>query len=148
MNDAPPPAPDGLEQLRHIFFGATPYTGIGKTLDFRPVELELGRVVFEGNPDERFYNPIGTVHGGYAATLLDSAVGCAVHSRLVAGQGYTTLELKIAYHRALTRESGPVRAEGVVISLGRRAAFAEGKLTDAQGRLCASATTTLLVFDR
>jgi uncharacterized protein (TIGR00369 family) len=148
VNDSPVNAPSGLEQLRQIFFGATPYKGIGKTLDFRPVELEAGRVVFEGNPDERFYNPIGTVHGGYAATLLDSAVGCAVHSRLSAGQGYTTLELKIAYHRALTRESGPVRAEGTVISLGRRAAFAEGKLVDAQGRLCASATSTLLVFDR
>jgi uncharacterized protein (TIGR00369 family) len=148
VNDATAHAPDGLEQLRHIFFGAAPYTGIGKTLDFRPVELEAGRVVFEGNPDERFYNPIGTVHGGYAAALLDSAVGCAVHSRLTARQGYMTLELKIAYHRALTRESGPVRSEGTVVSLGRRAAFAEGKLVDAQGRLCASATSTLLIFEK
>ena len=148
MNDAVSVAPDGLEQLRQIFFGAAPYTGIGKTLGFRPIELDHGRVVFEGDPDDRVYNPIGTVHGGYAATLLDSAVGCAVHSRLTASQGYTTLELKISYHRALTRESGPVRAEGIVVSLGRRAAFAEGRLTDAQGRLCASATSTLLVFDR
>ena len=148
MNDSISDRPSGLEQLRQIFFGSSPYTGIGKTLDFRPVELEAGRVVFEGNPDERYYNPIGTVHGGYAATLLDSAVGCAVHSRLTAAQGYTTLELKIAYHRALTRESGPVRAEGTVLSFGRRAAFAEGKLLDAQGRLCASATSTLLVFDK
>jgi uncharacterized protein (TIGR00369 family) len=88
------------------------------------------------------------VHGGYAATLLDSAIGCAVHTKLSARQGYTTLELKIAYHRALTRDSGPVRAEGTVLSFGRRAAFAEGRLVDAQGRLCASATSTLLVFDR
>ncbi len=148
MNDATAPTPDGLAQLQEIFFGAAPYTGVGKALGFRAVEFDVGRAVFEGHPDERVYNPIGSVHGGYAATMLDSAVGCAVHSRLAASQGYTTLELKIAYHRALTRESGPVRAEGTVVSLGRRAAFAEGRLTDAQGRLCASATSTLLVFDR
>jgi uncharacterized protein (TIGR00369 family) len=138
----------GLEQLQEIFFGEKPYTGIGKALGFRAVDVALGRAVFEGDPDERVYNPIGTVHGGYAATLLDSAVGCAVHSKLNANQGYTTLELKIAYHRALTKDSGTVRAEGTVISLGRRAAFAEGRLTDSQGRLCASATSTLLVFDK
>ncbi len=140
----------GMEQLRRAFFGegGPIFTGIGKTMDFRASVLEEGRVVFEGSPDERVYNPIGTVHGGYAATLLDSVLGCAVHSRLKPGQGYTTLELKVAYHRALTKESGPVLAEGVVVTLGRRAAFAEGKLTDAQGRLCASATSTLLVFER
>ena len=141
-------APTGLEQLRAAFFGDTPYRGIGKTMGFRAVELHEGRVVFEGDPDERVYNPIGTVHGGYAATLLDSALACAVHTRLAATQGYTTLELKVAYHRALTHESGPVRAEGVVVSIGRRAAFAEGRLIDKQGRLCASATSTLLVFER
>lgn len=140
----------GLEQLQRAFFsqGEHAFAGIGRTMDFRPTEMEEGRVVFEGFPDERVYNPIGTVHGGYAATLLDSAIGCAVHSRLKAGQGYTTLELKIAYHRALTKDSGPVRAEGTVLTLGRRTAFAEGKLTDAQGRLCASGTSTLLVFER
>jgi uncharacterized protein (TIGR00369 family) len=140
--------PNGLEQLMHIFSGAAGFEGIVKTMNIRPVECEEGRVVFEGTPDERVYNPIGTVHGGYAATLLDSAVGCAVHSKLNGNQGYTTLELKIAYHRPLTKDSGTVRAEGVVVSLGRRAAFAEGRLTDGQGRLCASATSTLLVFDR
>ncbi len=138
----------GFDQLRAIFSGAAGYEGIVKTLDIRGVEFEPGRVVFEGTPDERVYNPIGSVHGGYAATLLDSALGCAVHSRLAPGQAYTTLELKIAYHRALTKDSGTVRAEGKVVSIGRRAAFAEGRLTDAQGRLCASATSTLLVFDR
>nr|QQZ52067.1 PaaI family thioesterase [Phenylobacterium glaciei] len=91
---------------------------------------------------------MGTVHGGFAATLLDSCLGCAVHSKLKAGQGYTTLELKVAYHRAMTKDTGPVRAEGVVINMGRRAAFAEGKLTDLNGRLYATATSTLLVFDR
>lgn len=88
------------------------------------------------------------MHGGYAATLLDSCVGCAVHSRLSATQAYTTLELKVAYHKAITRDSGLLRAEGTVLSLGRRAAFAEGKLTDASGKLYASATSTLLIFDR
>ncbi len=134
----------GLEQLKAAFAGTI--RGIGKTLNFHPATLEEGLVVFEGYPDTSVYNPIGTVHGGYAATLLDSAMGCAVHSRLKAGQGYTTLELKIAYHRALTDKSGPVRAEGKVISLGRRAAFAEGRLLDADGKLCATGTTTCLVF--
>lgn len=134
----------GLEQLRAAFDGK--FKGIGKTLNFRPVTLEEGRVVFEGLPDQSVYNPIGTVHGGYAATLLDSAMGCAIHSTLKPGQSYTTLELKIAYHRAMTEESGPVRAEGKIITVGRRAAFAEGRLVDAQGRLCASGTTTCLVI--
>jgi uncharacterized protein (TIGR00369 family) len=141
-------APSGLEQLKAAFSSRGNFKGIGKTLNFRPVVLEEGLVVFEGHPDESVYNPIGTVHGGYAATLLDSAMACAVHSQLKAGQGYTTLELKVAYHRALTAESGPVRAEGKVLSLGRRAAFAEGRLLDAQGKLCATATTTCLVFNQ
>lgn len=139
---------NGLEQLRRAFETAGAGRGIGRTLKFRALELEEGRVVFGGTPDEDAYNPIGTIHGGYAATLLDSAVGCAVHSRLKAGQGYTTLELKVSYHRAMTKDTGPVRAEGTVTHMGRRAAFAEGRLVDEQGRLYASATSTLLVFDR
>jgi len=149
MNAVTPAAElSGLEQLRAVFDASHPERGpgIGKTLGFTVVELEEGRVVFGGHPDERVYNPIGTVHGGYAATLLDSAVGCAVHSALKAGQGYTTLELKVAYHRPMTKDTGPVRAEGKVIQLGRRAAFAEGRLTDLEGRLYATATSTLLVF--
>ena len=142
------PALSGIEQLRAALGERRATTGIGKTLGFAMVELEEGRVVFEGTPDESVYNPIGTVHGGYAATLLDSCVGCAVHSQLKAGQGYTTLELKVAYHRPMTKDTGPVRAEGKVVQLGRRAAFAEGRLTDAKGRLYATATSTLLVFDR
>jgi len=143
-------AMSGLEQLRAVFDPDRPERapGIGKTMGFSIVELEEGRVVFGGHPDESVYNPIGTVHGGYAATLLDSAVGCAVHSMLKAGQGYTTLELKVAYHRPMTTKTGPVRAEGKVIQVGRRAAFAEGRLTDLEGRLYATATSTLLVFDR
>ena len=140
----------GLEQLRAVFDPNRPERepGIGKTMGFSIVEIEEGRVVFGGRPDESVYNPIGTVHGGYAATLLDSAVGCAVHSALKAGQGYTTLELKVAYHRPMTKDTGPVRAEGKVIQVGRRAAFAEGRLTDLEGRVYATATSTLLVFDR
>lgn len=135
----------GLEQLRAIVAAGTP-PPINVTLGFTLVEIEEGRAVFEGHPDRSVYNPIGSVHGGYAATLLDSACGCAVHSRLNADQGYTTLELKIAYHRPLTDVSGPVRAEGSIVSIGRRTAFAEGRLIDRDGRLCATATSTLLIF--
>jgi uncharacterized protein (TIGR00369 family) len=135
----------GLEQLRALIDAGTP-APIAVTLGFSLVEIEEGRAVFEGHPDRSVYNPIGSVHGGYAATLLDSACGCAIHSRLSAEQGYTTLELKISYHRPLTDISGPVRAEGRVVSIGRRAGFAEATLTDGNGRLCASATSTLLIF--
>jgi uncharacterized protein (TIGR00369 family) len=142
-----PEALSGVETLRrYMDEGGQP--AIGETLGFRLVELEEGRAVFEGTPGERHYNPLGTVHGGYAATLLDSAVGCAVHSRLKAGQGFTTMELKVAYHRPMTGDTGPVRAEGRVVSMGRRAAFAEGRLTDANGRLYATATSTLMILDR
>jgi len=138
----------GLEQLRAIVAGKTGYEGIIKTLGLCPVSVEEGFVVFEGSPSEAVYNPLGTVHGGYAAALLDSAMGCAVHSCLEPGQGYTTLELKIAYHRPLTEASGPVRAEGRIVSLGRRAAFAEGRLVDKNGDLAASASTTCSLFTR
>jgi uncharacterized protein (TIGR00369 family) len=138
---------DGLSQLRALIAsGRKP--GIMVALDFDFVEVDTGRAVFAGVPDEHAYNPIGTVHGGYTAALLDSACGCAVHSRLTAAQAYTTLELKVAYHRPITKETGMVRAEGLVLSFGRRVAFAEAKLTDAEGKLYASATSTLLVIDR
>ena len=138
---------DGLAQLRALMAsGRKP--GILMSLDFDFLEIESGRAVFAGVPGEHAYNPIGTVHGGYAATLLDSACGCAVHSRLSATQAYTTLELKIAYHKAVTRDVGLLRAEGKVLSFGRRAAFAEARLVDSEGRLYASATSTLLVFER
>jgi uncharacterized protein (TIGR00369 family) len=141
------PGLTGLAQLRALMAsGRRP--GILVTLDFQLVEVDLGRAVFAGTPSEAAYNPIGVVHGGYAATLLDSACGCAVHSRLTESQAYTTLELKVAFHKALTTETGLVRAEGRVLSIGRRAAFAEATLTDASGRLHASATSTLLVFER
>lgn len=136
---------DGHDQLAALL-KANIQPPIGETLAFALVELERGRVVFEGSPTRAVFNPIGSVHGGYAATLLDSACGCAVHSTLPAGQGYTTLELKVSYHRALSDKSGPVRAEGKLVSSGRRVAFSEARLVDSQGRLCASATSTLLLF--
>ena len=139
------PALSGVEQLRALLrAGRQP--SIGQTLHFSLVEVEKGFVVFEGTPGEFAYNPIGTVHGGYAATLLDSACGCACHAMLEPGWGYTTLELKVAYHKAMTKETGTVRSEGRVLSMGRRACFAEAKLTDASGRLLASATSSLLVI--
>jgi uncharacterized protein (TIGR00369 family) len=140
------PGLPGVEQLRALM-RAGQMPGIGKSLGFTLVEVAEGVVVFAGEPGPHAYNPIGTVHGGYAATLLDSACGCAVHSMLRPGQKYTTLELKVAYHKAMTDKTGLVRAEGKVLSIGRRAAFAEARLTDAAGRLYASATSTLLVID-
>ena len=140
-------AANGLEQLRSwIASGAQP--AIGETLKFALVEVSEGRAVFVGTPGAHAYNPIGSVHGGYAATLLDSACGCAVHSALNSEQAYTTLELKVAYHRGMSDTTGPVRAEGKVISIGKRVAFAEARITDEAGRLYASATSTLLVFER
>jgi uncharacterized protein (TIGR00369 family) len=138
---------DGLSQLRALI-AAGRRPGIAVTLQFNLEEVERGRALFAGVPGDHAYNPIGMVHGGYAATLLDSACGCAVHSCLSATQAYTTLELKVAFHKAITRNTGRLVAEGRVVSVGRRAAFAEGTLKDEEGRLYASATSTLLVMDR
>jgi uncharacterized protein (TIGR00369 family) len=137
----------GLEQLQSLM-RAGQMPGIGRTLGFTLVEIDKGFAAFEGAPDDHVYNPIGTVHGGYAASLLDSACGCAVHSMLEVGQAYTTLELKVAYHRAMTSRTGRVRAEGRLLSMGRRTGFAEAKLTDVDGRLYASGTSTLLVLSQ
>jgi uncharacterized protein (TIGR00369 family) len=141
------PGLDGLSQLRALMAsGRKP--GIAEALHFDLVGAEPGQAVFAGTPGEHAYNPIGTVHGGYAAALLDSACGCAVQSRLSASQAYTTMEIKVAFHKPITKDTGLLRAEGRVLSFGRRAAFAEAKLTDAAGKLYASATSTLMVFDR
>lgn len=137
----------GLEQLRALLVTGR-LAPISEALQFRFTEIEEGRAVFRATPGAHAYNPIGSVHGGYAATILDSACGCAVHSLLTAAQAYTTLELKVAYHRPLTDRSGEIRAEGIVLSKGRRVAFAEAKLFDGEDRLCASATSTLLLFDK
>jgi uncharacterized protein (TIGR00369 family) len=120
---------------------------IGEKLGFHLIEIERGRAVFEATPDPSVNNPFGAVHGGYAATLLDSACGIAVHSQLEANRGHTTLELKVSYLRGLNARSGTVRATGRTLSVGRRVAFAEATLHDGEGRLCATATSTLLVFD-
>jgi uncharacterized protein (TIGR00369 family) len=138
---------NGLEQMRALI-DAGQRPGIAVSLGFDLAEVSLGKAVFTGQPGEHAYNPIGSVHGGYAATLLDSACGCAVHTRLTAEQAYTTLELKVSYHRAISKNTGQLRAEGSVVSMGRRTAFSEARLVDAEGKLYASATSTLLVFER
>lgn len=137
----------GLEQLQ-AWIASDRQPAIGETMQFALKEISEGRAVFEATPGRHVYNPIGSVHGGYAATLLDSACGCAVHSALRADQAYTTLELKVAYHRALSADTGPILAEGKVVTMGKRVAFAEARITDAKGQLYASATSTLLVFER
>jgi uncharacterized protein (TIGR00369 family) len=139
-------APDGFRQLRAMLAGELT-APMGEKLGFTLVEVERGHVVFEGTPNRSVYNPLGSAHGGYAATLLDSASGIAVHSQLDANRGHTTLELKVSYRRGLSERSGTVRATGRVVSAGRRVAFAEATLHDSDGRLCATATSTLLVFD-
>ncbi|MFT5643816.1 MAG: hypothetical protein ACI83P_001368 [Janthinobacterium sp.] len=136
----------GLEFLQAIGEGTLPSIPIGQLMGFVPVEWEPGRMVFQGKPGAQHYNPLGNVHGGYAATLLDSCVGCAIHSMLPAGKGYTTLELKINYIRAISEKTGPVRAEGKVIHVGAQTGIAEGRLTDIHGKLYAFATTTCLIF--
>lgn len=120
---------------------------MAEKLGFRLVKVERGYAECEGEPDRGVYNPLGSVHGGYAATLLDSVCGIAVHSQLDANRGYATLELKVSYLRGLSDRSGTVRAIGRTVSVGRRVAFAEATLHDGDGQLCATATSTLLVFD-
>jgi uncharacterized protein (TIGR00369 family) len=136
----------GLELLRGMMEGRFPMAPITKELGMRIVVVEKGRVVFEGVPEYRFYNPLNSVHGGYLATLLDSAMGCAVHSTLEAGNGYTTIEFKITFLRPVTDKTGPVRADGKIISVGKRIGAAEGSLLDGQGKVLAHATTSCLIF--
>ncbi|CAN0621686.1 Uncharacterized domain 1-containing protein [Burkholderia multivorans] len=137
----------GMEVFEAIFAGDLPPAPIGDTLDFVPIHMEPGVAVFQGRPQRRHYNPLGTVHGGWFATLLDSAVGCAVHSTLPAGKGFTTLELKVNMVRALNDRIPVVRAEGKVIHEGRQVATAEGRIVGPDGKLYAHATTTCLIFD-
>jgi uncharacterized protein (TIGR00369 family) len=137
---------DGLAQLKAMLARGIK-APMGQTLGFELVEVERGRVVFEGRPNRSVYNPLGSVHGGYAATLLDSACGMAAHSTLEPNRSHTTLELKISYIRGLSEDSGTVRATGRIVSAGRRVAFAEAELHDGTGRLCATASSTLLLFD-
>ena len=136
----------GLEFLQGIVDGDVPQAPMAELLSFAPIEVEFGRVVFAGEPGPEHYNPIGSVHGGIALTLLDSAMGCAVHTQLEQGVGYTTLEVKTNFVRPITADTGVIRCEGVVIHQGSRIATAEGKLTDANGKLLAHGTTTCLIF--
>jgi len=138
----------GLETLQAIFSGELPPPPIAQTLDFVPIHMEAGLAVFQGRPQLKHYNPLGTVHGGWFATLLDSALGCAVHSALPACKGYTTLELKVNLVRALTDAVPLVRAEGKLIYLGRQVGTAEARLVGPDAKLYAHATTTCLVFEQ
>ncbi|MGA2290820.1 PaaI family thioesterase [Bradyrhizobium sp.] len=137
----------GVDFVRAILDGTLPAPPIMQTIEPFDATAEPGVVVMHSIPGFRHYNPIGSVHGGYAATLLDSAMGLAVHSMLPAGTGYTTLEFKVSFIRGMTRDTGSVRTEGRTLNVGRRTATAEARMTDAKGRLLAHATTTCLVFE-
>jgi uncharacterized protein (TIGR00369 family) len=137
----------GIDFVRTMLAGQLPAPPIMQTVEPFDSTAEPGIVAFHSIPGFRHYNPIGSVHGGYAAILLDSAMGLAVHSALPAGTGYTTLEFKISFIRGMSKDTGPVRTEGRTLNVGRRAATAEARITDAKGRLLAHATTTCLVFE-
>jgi uncharacterized protein (TIGR00369 family) len=137
----------GIDFVRAIFDGKLPAPPIMQGIEPFDSSAEPGVVVMHSTPGFRHYNPIGSVHGGYAATLLDSVMGLAVHSMLPPGTGYTTLEFKISFVRGMTGDTGPVRSEGRTLNVGRRAATAEARITDAKDRLLAHATTTCLVFE-
>jgi uncharacterized protein (TIGR00369 family) len=137
----------GIDYMREVAAGKVPPPPIAVLLRMGPVEIEEGRVVFEGEPGEEHYNPIGMVHGGYAATLLDSAIGCAVHTTLPAGTGYSTLTLETKFVRPITRETGVVRCEAQVLHRGRTQATAEARLVDAETtKLLAHGTGTCLII--
>jgi uncharacterized protein (TIGR00369 family) len=139
-------AVDGLTLMKGVMDGRFPAPPISKALGFWMSKVELGNVVFDYMPVVDHYNPLGTVHGGVAATLLDSVMGCCIHTTLKAGTGYTTVEIKVNYVRAMTDKTGPVKAEGKVINVGSRIATSEGRLVDASGKLLAHGTTTCLIF--
>jgi uncharacterized protein (TIGR00369 family) len=137
---------DGLTFVRGLLTGQFPAPPMTQTLGFTLTEADTGRAVFTGEPQSRHYNPIGSVHGGFAMTLLDSALGCAIHTTLGKGETYTTLEIKVNLVRPLTKETGQVRAEGRVIHRGRTVATSEGDIRDSSGKLYAHATTTCMIF--
>ena len=138
----------GLEYLQRIVRGEVPGVPIGDTLGFRLVDVEQGHVVLVGRPDRRSYNLIGTVHGGWAAAILDSALALATLSTLEADQGFTTVDIRINYLRPLSVETGEVRAEGRVLQGGRRLAYCEAKLTDAAGKLICHGTGSCLILPK
>ena len=138
---------NGLQQMQALLEGTLPYAEMARTLDFLIVEVAQGRAVFQGTPRQQHLNPMGTVHGGWFATLLDSALGCAVHTCMLPGRGYTTAELGVNLVKAITPKVSRVRADGRVIHCGRQLATAEARLVGPDGTLYAHATTTCLVFD-
>ena len=136
----------GLEYMRQVMRGEVPPSGMGQLMNFKLVEVSEGRAVFTIQPDERHYNGLGIAHGGLAATLLDSATGCAINTMMPAGKIFTTLEMKINYVRPMTRETGEVRCEANVIHVGGRTATAEGRIVDRDGKLYAHGTATCMLF--
>ena len=138
----------GLDYVRAIQTGEIPPPPIAVVMNYSIAELEEGRAVFEGEPGEEHYNPIGVVHGGYAATILDSALGCAVHTTCSAGVGYTSQTLEVKYVRPITRDTGTVRCEADVVYRGRKTATSEARLTEANsGKLLATGTSTCLILE-
>jgi uncharacterized protein (TIGR00369 family) len=136
----------GLEMLRAMIAGDLPAAPIAEPLGFRLVEVEEGRALFEGTPAPNLLNPLGAIHGGWALTLIDSACGCAVHTQLPAGTGYTTVETKVNFTRPIAVDGGPVLCEGRVLSRGRQIATSEGFLRSAEGKLLAHGTSTLIIL--
>ncbi len=137
----------GLQIMQGMLHGDLPHARMGRTLGFLPVEISEGLAIFQGAPGPDHMNPMGGIHGGWYSTLLDSAMGCAVHTRLPAGRGYTTAELSVNIVRAIDDKAPRVRAEGRVLHCGRQLATAEGRLVGPDGTLYAHATTTCLVFE-
>jgi uncharacterized protein (TIGR00369 family) len=137
----------GLEIIQGVQQGMLPFASIAKTLDFMLMSVEKGRVIFQGSPGINHMNPMGTIHGGWFASILDSALGCAIHTMLPAGRSYTTTELSVNLVRALTPAISRVRAEANVLHCGKQLATAEAKLVGPDGKLYAHATTTCLVFE-
>jgi uncharacterized protein (TIGR00369 family) len=137
----------GLDLLRAMVAGELPVPPVMRLIGASRIEVDEGRVAVEMTAEEFHYNPLGSVHGGVLSTLLDTAAGCAVHSTLPAGVGYTTLDLSVKFLRPVTTDSGLLRCEGTVISRGRRTALAEARLTDGKGRLAAHATSSCLLFE-
>lgn len=136
----------GIEALRAVRDGLVPPPPIAVLMNFTIAEVDEGRVVFEGYPGEEHYNPIGSVHGGFALALFDSALGCAIHSMLPAGVGYATTDVQVRLIRGMTKDTGPVRCEATVVHVGRSTAIAEAKLYDAQRRILGTGTTACAVM--
>lgn len=139
-------AVDGLTLFKGVMAGRYPAPPIARAIGFEIAEVELGHVVFTYTPLADHLNPLGSIHGGIAATMLDGVMGCCIHTMLKAGIGYTTLEIKVNYVRAMTEKTGKVRAEGKVINVGSRIGTSEGRLYDSKDRLLAHGTTTCLIF--